>query len=163
MAGPAFIESTRAHIDAQGWAKLHVRAVQGDPTSPIAYTISVGLDEKFGLPELLVFGLKEDTINPMFDRVITQLQAQGGWSGGPTRLNGVLDNLPVEVRAIDPDYIGKIFSHNIIFRKLTARPELTRAAQIFWPGRDGLFPWDADAQDDFYDQPRLDIPGAMPT
>jgi Domain of unknown function (DUF4262) len=159
MSGPAFIETTRAHLAEHGWAKFHVRRVKDDPLSPIAFTYTVGLDVAFGLPELIVCGLTEDTINAMIGKVIDALVAAGGWRGQSQRLDGILRNLPVELREIDASFLGSVFAHNILFRKSQNLPPLAGAVQIFWPGPDGLFPWDAGHADAFDDQPRLDVPG----
>ena len=46
--------------------------------------------------------------------------------------------------------------HQLVRRRVS-RPPLGGMIQIFWPGDDGLFPWEPDSTDEFRDQPRLDV------
>lgn len=151
-------KATDALVKEYGWTKLHARGVQGDPTSKIVFTITVNLDEAFDMPELIVFGLDEDVINPLIAGIIKRGQEGFKWTGEPVQFDKLLKDYPVELRAVHEDVLPILFERNISYRKATGRPELKEAVQVFWPGKDGKFPWDEGHIDSFFDQPRLDIP-----
>lgn len=145
-------------IKANGWAHGTMPSDPTNPNSKTAFAFTVGLDEKFGLPELICYGLKDEVYHGTFLGVIEQLVAAGGWTGKPTRLDGVLNEVPVELRSVDPQHVNLVAPHNREFRKATGRPPIPGMVQIFWPGSDGRFQWDPNATDAFPDQKRLDIP-----
>jgi hypothetical protein len=154
-------KTTNDLVEQFGWTKLHVRSVQGDPTSQIMFTVTVNLDEAFGLPELIIFGLNQDTINGMIAGIIKKGEEGFKWDGTPTRFDNILTGYPIELRAMHPEGVPILFDRNISWRKATARPELEGAVQVFWPGKDGKFPFDEGYTDAFHDQPRLDIPRGL--
>ena len=152
------VQNLAALVDEYGWAKGFVRSKPDDPTSRIEFTFTVALDEKYQLPELMMYGLKEDVINGVIRGVIDHLVEAGGWKGVPLRLTGILNEHPVELRQVHPQHLPNIGVYNMAVRAATGRRPIPGMVQIFWPGRDGKFPWDPDATDAFVDQKRLDIP-----
>ena len=84
------------------------------------------------------------------------------WTGAPLRMDGILNEAQVELRAVHPQHMGEAGAMNIMIRRETGRPPLQSMVQVFWPGDDGRFPWDPERTDPFRDQPRLDVPWQGP-
>ncbi len=156
MSLAADIQIAEEQIAKFGWTKAYWRSNPADLSSPIDFTVSIGLPEAFGLPELVMFGQQQATIDGVFENVIAQLRALPSWAGEPLRLTGVLNEVPVELRSVIPEHFP-IADMNAAFRKATGRAPLQALVQIVWPRPDGLFPWDAGASDLFPRQKRLDL------
>jgi len=157
MALSPELQAVAANVDRDGWTKVYVQKTPGDPNSRILFTTTVGLQEKFGVPELVVFGLDRETVDGMIHNVAAKLVNEKKWTGAPLRMDGVLNEADVELRLVHPEHIGEVGAINIMIRQETGRPSMTAMLQIFWPGDDGRFPWDPESTDEFRDQPRLDI------
>jgi hypothetical protein len=156
MTLAADFQIAESQIREHGWTKAYWRNDPGDPRSPIQYTVSIGLPEAFGLPELVMFGQKEVTIEGVFANVVNFLRTSHPWTGAPLRLTGVLNEVPVELRRVVPEHYS-IADINAAFRTATGRAPFSDLAQIIWPSPEGQFPWDPGAAGLFDHQRRLDI------
>ena len=157
MALSPELQAVAANVDRDGWTKVYVRRNPEDANGRILFTTTVGMQEKFGLPELVVFGLNRETADGMMHNVAAKLVKEKKWTGEPLRMDGVLNEADVELRPVHPEHLGEVGAINIMVRRETDRPPLGGMIQIFWPGDDGLFPWEPDSTDEFRDQPRLDV------
>ena len=157
MALSPELQTVADNVDRDGWTKVYVQKTPSDPNSRVLFTTTVGMQEKFGLPELVVFGLTPETIDGMIHNVAARLVQEKKWAGAPLRMDGVLNEADVELRAVHPEHLGEVGAINIMIRRETGRPPLAGMIQVFWPGDDGRFPWDPETTDDFRDQPRLDV------
>ncbi|HPE48096.1 MAG: DUF4262 domain-containing protein [Hyphomonas sp.] len=146
-----------AGLDRDGWTKVYIQKTPGDPNSRILFTTTIGMQEKFGVPELVLFGLNQETIDGVIHNVAAKLVQEHKWTGAPMRMDGVLNEADVELRAVHPEHLNEVGAMNIMVRRETGRPPLMGMIQIFWPGDDGRFPWDPESTDPFRDQPRLDV------
>ncbi len=144
-------------VARDGWTKVYVRKDAANPESRILFTTTVGMQEKFGLPELVVFGLDQETVDGVIHNVAARLVREKLWTGQPLRMDGILNEADVELRAVHPEHLNFIGAMNIMVRRGTGRPPLQGMIQVFWPGDDGRFPWDPEATDEFHDQKRLDV------
>ena len=157
MALSPELQAVAANVDRDGWTKVYVQKTPGDPASRILFTVTVGMQEKFGLPELVIFGLPKETVDGMIHNVAAKLVNEKKWTGAPLRMDGVLNEADVELRPVHPEHLGEVGAINIMIRRETGRPPLAGMIQVFWPGDDGRFPWDPESTDAFRDQPRLDV------
>ncbi|MEZ6001209.1 DUF4262 domain-containing protein [Hyphomonas sp.] len=157
MALSPELQPVAASVDRDGWAKVYVQKDPADPKSKLLFTVTVGLQEKFGLPELVLFGLDPELADGMIHNVAARLVKEKLWAGQPLRLDGVIEGEEVELRSVHSEHLGEVGAINIMIRRETGRPPLAGMVQVFWSGDDGHFPWDAESTDDFRDQPRLDI------
>jgi hypothetical protein len=144
------------NVDRDGWAKVYIQKNPADPESRILFTVTVGMQEKFGLPELIVFGLKRETVDGVIHNVAAKLVQEKKWTGQPLRMDGVLNEVDVELRPVHAEHLAEVGAINTMIRRETGRPPLAGMIQVFWPGDDGLFPWE-ESTDEFRDQPRLDV------
>ena len=157
MALSPELQPVAASVDRDGWTKVYVQKNPADPNSRLLFTVTVGLQEKFGVPELVLFGLNREMADGMLHNVAARLVKDKAWAGEPLRMDGVIEGEDVELRSVHDDHLGEVGAINIMVRRETGRPPLVGMIQVFWPGDDGRFPWDPDRTDDFRDQPRLDI------
>lgn len=145
-------------LDRGEWTKTYLFEEDGNPRSRVVFAATIGLQEAHGLPELVMFGMSREAADTIIHNVTAQLVKAGGWTGGPLQMDGILEHEPVELRRVHPANHPLVAAVNIMVRRETGRPAMKEMVQIFWPGDDGRFPWDADATDRFPDQKRLDIP-----
>ncbi|HPF22975.1 MAG TPA: DUF4262 domain-containing protein [Hyphomonas sp.] len=157
MALSPELQTVAANVDRDGWTKVFVQKDPNDPNSRLLFTTTVGMQEKFGLPELVIFGLNRETVDGMIHNVAAKLVTEKKWTGAPLRMDGVLNEADVELRWVHPEHLGEVGAVNIMVRRETGRPPLGAMIQVFWPGDDGRFPWDPEKTDAFRDQPRLDV------
>ena len=157
MALSPQLQTVADNVDRDGWTKVYIQSDPSDPNSRVLFTTTVGMQEKFGMPELVVFGLGRETAEGVIHNVAAKLVTEKKWTGQPLRMDGVLNEAEVELRAVHPEHLGEVGAVNITVRRETGRPPLAGMVQVFWPGDDGRFPWDPDSTDEFRDQPRLDV------
>ncbi len=144
-------------VDRDGWAMVSVQKDPADPESRLLFTVTVGMQEKYGLPELVLFGLNKTMADGMIHNVAARLVKEKAWTGQPLRMDGVLEGEEVELRPVHDEHLGDVGAINIMIRRETGRPPLAGMIQVFWAGDDGRFPWDPESTDTFRDQPRLDM------
>lgn len=140
------------------WTKTYLFEEDGNPKSRAVFTATIGLQEVYGLPELVMFGMSREAADTIIHNVVAQLAKGAGWKGVPLQMSDIIEEELVELRAVHPAHYPAVAAVNIVVRRETGRPEMKEMVQIFWQGDDGRFPWDPDATDRFQDQKRLDIP-----
>ena len=123
------IQIAERQIRQFGWTKAYWRDNPTDPQSTIQFTVSIGLPEACGLPELVLFGQKQDTVDGVFANVVSILRTTHPWTGAPLRLTGVLNEVPVELRRVHTDHYA-IADVNAAFRRATGRAAIPDLAQI---------------------------------
>ena len=112
---------------------------------------TIGLEERFAHPELLLFG--RDL--PLLLRLLNRLGAQV--AAGPALradepLRGVVERVALELRPVSSKWI-LVFLGNAVWH--AKRPDVA-ALQVFWPDPRGHFPWEPEADPDWRaDQPLL--------
>lgn len=130
-------------LEQTGWAMDAVRArADLDPPMP-TYSYTVGFTERFGFPELCVFGLKPVSCRGLFDMVADAVAGGTEFPIGAPFI-GLLDGgqpcafLPVDV----PSSIGMfpaLAEHHALAGRTLDGVELV---QLAWPDRAGNLPWE---------------------
>ncbi|WP_369243622.1 DUF4262 domain-containing protein [Streptomyces sp. R41] len=139
--------STRDH----GW---HVMGVHADDDTPAGWAYSIGLWHTLRSPEICVFGLAVDTMMPLINA------AGDAVVNGPPlmpdqRRNDIFDHVPAVIRPVHESWCTDFFGAGLDFYQVSPLP----VAQLFWPDREGCFPWEDGAADYCRDnQPLLWIP-----
>lgn len=143
----AIARKVRADIERVGW---HLVLVPPDEHTP-GWAHSIGLWERFGHPELVVFGSDLSVLGPLLNALGARVRA-GQRLEADTELEGVLQGLPLAVRAVAPRWV-QTFLGNAAWH--AGHPDLP-ALQVVWPDARGRFPWDPACDPDWRDeQPRL--------
>jgi len=123
-------------IDEHGWA---VHAVEGTSQGRPQFAHTVGFQDAFDHPEVVVYGLPERLSGRILNG-LGELIRQGNAPRVETRTPDVISNydvvfIPVTDPAADDDLI-------ILGAMWEGRQN--RAVQLVWPDSDGHFPWNPE-------------------
>jgi hypothetical protein len=134
-----------------GWYAASV----SDNVPPFLY--SIGLMKSYQHPEMIVFGLDPQNAYALLSGLIGEARAGRRFSGhGVCNINIGGDEHRVGIRIVHstqhPLFLGFAmgFARNL--------GQSLEAVQVFWPDRNGKFPFDVGCEIEVYNlQPRLDI------
>lgn len=138
-------DRTRDLVAEHGWA---VVTVPEDEEGP-GFAYSVGLAERFGHPEVAISGMPTDLMHRLVNDA-ADLVAGGTTLTDGVRTDALLDGYACIVRAAAAANYGEYFG--AAERYYGGRP--FEAVQVFWPDRDGRYPWEAGYASD--SQARMD-------
>jgi hypothetical protein len=131
-------------IEREGWAMDAVPAntTTDPPLPPYAYTI--GLEDRFGFPEVCLFGLAPVACRGLFGLVVDAL-AGGTEFPLDAAFIGLLDGgQPCAFLTVEPGGSAGLFPALTDHRRaLGHEPETFRMVQLAWPDRSGHLPWEA--------------------
>ena len=124
-------------IETKGWAIEPVAArADLDPPQP-GYAYTIGLPERFGFPEVVVFGLTPVAASGLVDLVALQLEA-GVEIPRDVPLQGLLDNdLRCVFSTVDVDDSAELFATGYAWHRGSFS-----AVQLLWPDRMGWLPYE---------------------
>ncbi len=129
-------------VERVGW---HIVGIYDDEEGP-GYAFSVGLFHTFGHPEIIVFGLPQETAGRIIN--IIGIQVQGGKRFKANDLsNDVAEGLPVVFKMVPKDSYRQYIGYALWFYRSFDFPVL----QCVWPDKAGLFAWQ-DGYDHGFDQ-----------
>lgn len=124
-------------IKKYGW---HVVAVMAGPEGPpFAYTI--GLMDSYKHPELILLGLPPETIHEIFKTIVEHVK-RGRSFTEPLRYEDVIVGYACATRPVHPSQLPEYFGYGLWYRHHIGRHGSLQAVQVFWPDRDGVFPWE---------------------
>jgi hypothetical protein len=127
-----------ANVERYGWS---VSGVHGDDELP-GWAYSIGMYHTLRSPEVAVFGLPPGTGMRIVNIVGEQIR-----DGRPVRQDeqrdDVLTGYPVAFRAVQLDWSPTFFGAGMDFYRLPYLP----VVQVFWPDREGRFPWDPSVEE----------------
>lgn len=132
-------------VAEHGWA---VVAVPEDDEGP-GFAYSVGLAERFGHPEVAVSGVPADLMHRLVNDA-ADLVASGTVLTDGARTGALLVGYDCAARAVAAGNYREFFG--AAERYYGGRP--FRAVQVFWPDRDGRYPWEPGYASD--EQTRMD-------
>jgi hypothetical protein len=115
--------------------------IDDDPNEPSGeppFAYSLGAWESYGVPELVVFGLRRDVGSDMINHVIGLHRGGRRFRTGVPEVGVLRDGIPVYFLEADPAQ-AKLFAH---FADWYYEAEPFPLWQIVWPDRNGAFPWD---------------------
>jgi hypothetical protein len=133
-------EKALANIDRYG---LHVMKVMGDNEWP-EFTYSVGLYQTFGLPEIIILGLRTELAHSILNELANRGRRGERFRTGDT-LQGLLEGFPVQLRPVRDEHIEPHFGWGRWFYDGRAFPVL----QLVWPTTSGVWPWEDRATEEF--------------
>ena len=123
----------RADIDAHGW---HVVKIEGDDQAP-AWAFTIGLQETFEHPEILVAGMPIDQLHALLNRIGDLLRA-GNRFEPEQHVHSILEGFACAFKGVDERWY-QTFAGNAAWH---ARDRGLDLLQCFWPDPEGRFPWD---------------------
>ena len=137
MNRSAILAKVRADIARCGWHCMSVLPSAGEEEAGFAYTI--GLAQTLQHPEIAIFGLPPETAHTILAGLVESIR--GGTRHPPdVPLAGIIANgFRVQFRMARPDrarsYFGVAAWHY--------REKDFEVVIMFWPDRQGLFPWES--------------------
>ncbi len=120
------------HIDEYGWHCLYVFDPDGEKNE---FSYSIGFEESFGHPEIIIFGLKREVAHSILSDIASDLR-NGATFEPNVKLNNVIGGdldimfKPVKQAAFD-DYLGTAV-------RFYQRP--FRAWVMLWPDKTNILP-----------------------
>ncbi len=154
-----FDQGTIDLVNEFGWAVTFVHPNADDPEETPNFAYTTNLEEHCGLPELIVFGVPVEPAHQILTEFVEKTKSGFAWSGKPQRVQGILDQVDVELREVHASNFQDHFGVTLSFQQVTGRKYMQKALQIFWPNKDGEMPW--DTENGTWIQPRLDLPKAV--
>jgi hypothetical protein len=132
-ADEEFEARVRADIARHGW---HVALVPPEAGTP-GWALSIGLFERFGHPELVVFGPDLAVLGRLVNHLGAWVRDGAHFEAGSER-SDVLAGQTLAFREVAPKWI-EVFLGNAAWHY---RSQDFPALQGFWPDPGGRFPWD---------------------
>ncbi|MEM8931977.1 MAG: DUF4262 domain-containing protein [Acidobacteriota bacterium] len=141
------VDRARADIEAHGW---HLVMVAGDGAPGVLYT--VGLWESYNHPEIVLFAPSDDP-RGMAQRLaaVAKQVAEGATFESGTSVESAFGAHPGAVRDVQPQWVPSFLEIGGAVRESFDFP----AVQLFWPDRDGRFPWQSGFTAGLFVQPIL--------
>ncbi|MFJ4889060.1 MULTISPECIES: DUF4262 domain-containing protein [unclassified Streptomyces] len=121
-----------------GW---HVMGVAGGD-APSDWGYSIGLWHTLRSPEVSVFGLPSQTAMRVANAAGAAIR-DGNPLEPDQRRGDVLNGYDVAVRPVHPSWYHDFFGAGIDFYQTPPLPIM----QLFWPDKDGRFPWEEGADE----------------
>jgi len=120
--------------EQHGW---FVNRIAEDADGP-AFAYSFGLYEEFGHPEIIIFGLPEGTMQQLINDVGRRVRSGVRYATGDVS-SELIENYTCAFRAVNPLQYRNTFTWTVWFYERESFPAL----QLFWPDKQGKFPWEA--------------------
>lgn len=130
-------------LERDGWAIEAVRARPDlDPPIP-TYSYTIGVQDRFGFPELLIFGLKPVACRGLFGLVVDALAGGTEFPIGQPFI-GLLDgSQPSAFLPIDAEAAAGMLSSLTEHRRVNGDADSDFSiVQLAWPDRAGVLPWE---------------------
>jgi len=141
-----------AKVRKYGWFQLRV---VGDEKSPLSFSYTTGFWRTLGAPEILLFSLPEQTAHNVLWDVFRYLKSgQRPQAGVP--VSGIFGN----ANAVFLPVARRNYQTYMRTTRWFYGHEDFPCFQLFWPDRQGRFPWEAEFEVEFRkDQPDLTARG----
>lgn len=125
----------REDVAQFGW---HVLLIVGDEEGP-GFAYSVGLQHSYGHPEIIMFGLRHETMHAIINLIGERVKAGACFT--PDQVSDeFLQGYDVVFRRVDSRWHEEYFGQAIDFYEETG----FTALQCVWPDCQGRFPWQPD-------------------
>jgi hypothetical protein len=120
-----------------GW---HVMGVGGGD-APADWAYSIGLWHSLRSPEVSIFGLRVETMMRLLN--VAGREIRDGHPLEPDQRRGdIINDYDVAVRPVHPSWYLDFFGAGVDFYQAPPLP----ITQLFWPDKEGRFPWDEGAE-----------------
>ncbi len=141
-----------AKVRKYGWFQLRV---VGDEQSPLSFSYTTGFWRTLEAPEILLFSLPEQTAHHVLWDVFRYFKSgQRPQTGVP--VSNILGNADAVFLPVAKEHYRTYMRTTRWFHGHDDFP----CVQLFWPDRQGLFPWEAGFEAKFEkDQPDLTVNG----
>jgi hypothetical protein len=126
-------------IETNGWALEPVAAVPDSVPPMPGYAYTIGLNESFSFPDIVIFGLAPVAVKGLIDLVIEQVTS-GVEIPRDVPLVGLLDNeLRCVFSTVDVVASAHLFTTGVKWN----RGKVGDMLQLVWPDRNGWLPFES--------------------
>jgi len=137
-------------IALNGYTAIAINDI--DP--PFAYTVGLMFSQEH--PELILLGLDDET-GSIFAAMVEDIQSGKSFTE-PGAYDGILIGLPIAIRKVHSTQHEFYLAGAMAHCRQRGRAGELEAVQVFWPDKNGLFPFDVGCDDQVVcAQPRLDL------
>lgn len=144
-------EEIGTSVAKHGWHAISVN----DASPEFVYTC--GLVTTFEHPELIIFGLESREGYSVLAVMVEDLR-RGRSFARPGTYDAILEGCPIGIRKVHPTQREMYLGYAIGHCRLMGNASGLRARQVFWPDKQGRFPFDIGCDVEVYQlQPRLDL------
>lgn len=120
-------------VEKFGWQVVNIREEKGHA----GWAFTVGLYENFRHPEVVLFGLREESRHPILNWIGENVREKQSFAVEQEH-NWVLEGSPCWSRSVQRMWYRDLLGWATWFYGSTAFP----AVQCIWPTREGIYPWD---------------------
>lgn len=133
-------KKTIASVRQYGCEVLHI--FDNDHNTP-RFSYSIGFPETINQPDVIVFGLAQDVMHHMVNRIYQQGKDGLIFADGVS-VSGLIEGFECILKSVDQaNIISKYFGTGFWYYGHQNLPAMTNAFQIVWPGKlSGQYPWD---------------------
>jgi hypothetical protein len=132
---------------------LHVAKVTPEKKSSPAWAYSIGIHRTLQQPEIILFGLRGETMQQLINNAVEQMHSGVVYSDG-SEDDELLQGYTCVFKTVREIWYDVTVPHARWFYGGSAFPLL----QLYWPDRNGKFPWDPKCQPEVKAlQPRLHV------
>lgn len=122
-----------ADIAEYGW---HIIIIEPDDDGP-GFAFSIGLFHTFEHPEILLFGLGQESAMGIINGIGAGVQHGQRFETGK-QSSDVVEGFPVDFVEVPPDCYKQYVGYAVWFYESLRFPVL----QCVWPDKAGIFPWE---------------------
>jgi hypothetical protein len=134
-------------VKKDGWHVMNVLPERDEP----GWAFTIGLYETFRHPEVILFGLRGDTMHHLLNNVGEAVKGGRAYASEETD-EDLLSGYLCAFRNVLPRW----YEHTVGYARWYYEGSRFPLLQLFWPDRDGRFPWEAKCSRDVQRlQPRL--------
>lgn len=139
---------TTSDIEKFGLSVIIIEATDYLPS----FAYSIGLWQKFNHPEIICFGLSNETMHAVINDV-SDIIKKGKTFEANKIYSDIFENSSAEFLVVDNRNLSDYFGTAIDYYNSKKFPAL----QLIWTDRNDKFPWEEDFEEEFiYKQPLLD-------
>jgi hypothetical protein len=136
-------EKVEFMLEREGWA-IDAEPARNDLDPPLPrYAYTVGVEDRFGFPELCVVGLSPVACRGLFDLVVDALAGGTDLPVGVAFV-GLLDgDQPCALLPVDATSVAEMFPSLTEHHRLAGQaPDAFEMVQLTWPDGQGVLPWE---------------------
>jgi hypothetical protein len=130
-------------LEREGWA-IDAEPARTDPAAPFPrYAYTIGLEDRFGFPELCVVGLSPVACRGLFDLVVDAVAGGTDLPLGAAFVGLLEGDQPCALLPVDAAAVASLFPSLTEHHRLASEAgDAFRMVQLAWPDGSGTLPWE---------------------
>ena len=125
-------DKTQNHIDTFGWSFLNVFDPNGENPD---FSYSIGFEETFNFPEIMIFGLDNKTAHQIISDIAQDLKDGIRYELNKKHKNVISGDFEVEFKEVKKEFFSSYLGTAVDFYR---KP--FRAWVLFWPDKNNILP-----------------------